>query len=61
MPPPLRCPWCAADLKGEAVPEKFRELLGGAEFYSRVLPVRNSSDVILGWQCPSCGRSWLKK
>lgn len=53
------CPHCGVSLIGEEIPEKDREMFGGATHGSRLLgrvdPVR---DRVVEWECPDCHARW---
>ena len=50
------CPYCDTSLIGEPIPEKDRELFGGATHFQRQIGIeRRGNDFISAVQCPDCG------
>ena len=55
------CPHCNADLHGEKIPEKDRELFGDKEYFSRLIGIEDDSyDGISWWVCPECWVVWSR-
>ncbi len=56
---PLHCPKCNADLRGEPIPEKDREMFGGHTHFLKVISIYNRDrDRTVKWKCPDCGHEW---
>lgn len=59
MTDPETCPHCAADLRGELIPEAERWHFGGRTHYARWLyQVDPDLDRVVGRRCPDCGGTW---
>lgn len=57
--PPTTCPECRADLTGDPIPEKSRELFGGAEHFCLTVGIYSThQDKVVAWECPKCGHRW---
>jgi hypothetical protein len=51
------CPYCAADLNGEPIPESVREHYSGTRWRRELgCEIRGVYDGVLFWVCPDCGR-----
>lgn len=66
MMTPEVCPYCSADLRGNPIPEEYRQAGyygppdSASTHYSRVVGHEESTiyDGILYWGCPDCGGTW---
>jgi hypothetical protein len=56
------CPHCGSDLRGEPIPQDYRDAgwYGDNTHYSRTIGVeiRGVYDGMLFWRCPDCGGHW---
>ena len=56
------CPSCHADLKGEKIPEKYREHYGSATHFSRSIALYDRDlDMTVNYKCPDCGHVWSRE
>ncbi len=50
------CPYCGTNLLGPEIPEKDRELFGGATHFRRQIGIETKGyDGVSFWMCPDCG------
>jgi hypothetical protein len=55
---PAACPACGADLRGDPIPEEYRDThYGGATHYQRVIGLY-AFDRTVGYACPECDARW---
>ena len=55
------CPFCKSDLRGEEIPEEYRDkYYGGKTHYSRLIGIEDSDkyDGVSYWNCPDCNTTW---
>lgn len=55
------CPLCAADLRGDPIPEDIAHLYGGTH-WSRLVGIDGGRlgiyDGVIAWKCPDCEGWW---
>jgi hypothetical protein len=56
-PAPRYCPLCAADFRGDPIPEKDREFFSPPYYFLRVITV-TFNDRFDHYKCPDCGYEW---
>ena len=57
------CPNCKIDLRGEPIPEKYKEFYEeSVTHYSRLIGVYDlKQDRVVLWKCPDCNYQWDRK
>lgn len=55
------CPHCGADLIGEEIPEKQRQMFGGHTHFNRLIGQYDPDrDRVVQWECPDCHQRWAR-
>jgi len=58
MMPPLTCPDCHADLRGQPIPPERHALYGKTHFSRALGRYDLRRDMVVEWSCPDCGARW---